>query len=90
MVYPRVSKLMMRKPIIVPALIGLAIGLAGWFTGGLSLGTGFVEARNMLTQGTEMEWYYAPIRMFVTALTLLSGIPGGLFDPSLSAGAGFG
>jgi H+/Cl- antiporter ClcA len=90
MVYPRVSKLMMRKPIIVPALIGLAIGLAGWFTGGLSLGTGFVEARNMLMQGTEMEWYYAPIRMFVTALTLLSGIPGGLFDPSLSAGAGFG
>lgn len=89
-VYPKVSALMLRKPIVVPAVIGGIIGLAGWMTGGLSLGTGFEEAQGMLMQGEEMAWYYAPIRMIATALTLLSGIPGGLFDPSLSAGAGFG
>ena len=89
-VYPKVSALMIRKPIIVPAVIGLIIGLAGWITGGSSLGTGFEEAQGMLMHGEEMAWYYAPIRMVATALTLLSGIPGGLFDPSLSAGAGFG
>ena len=42
------------------------------------------------SSGEELDWYYAPLRLFATALTLLSGIPGGLFDPSLSAGAGFG
>jgi len=89
-VYPKVSALMLRKPIVVPAIIGLIIGLAGWMTGGLSLGTGFEEAQSMLLHGEEMAWYYAPIRVVATALTLLSGIPGGLFDPSLSAGAGFG
>ena len=89
-VYPRVSKMMMRRPIVLPMSIGLAIGLIGWMSAGQTLGTGFVEAQDMLMRGQEMPWYYAPLRMAATALTLLSGIPGGLFDPSLSAGAGFG
>ena len=88
--YPRVSSLLIRRPIVAPLTIGLAIGFAAWLSGGSSLGTGFLEAQRMLTEGAEMSWYYAPLRLFVTALTLLSGIPGGLFDPSLSAGAGFG
>ena len=88
--YPRVMKVMMARPVLVPMGIGLVIGLLGWLSAGQTLGTGFIEAKNMLVQGEEMDWYYAPLRLFATALTLLSGIPGGLFDPSLSAGAGFG
>jgi H+/Cl- antiporter ClcA len=88
--YPRISTLMLRRPVVVPMSIGLAIGFIGWLSSGHSLGTGFVEAQSMLMQGEELAWYYAPLRMAATALTMLSGIPGGLFDPSLSAGAGFG
>ncbi len=88
--YPRVSSLLMRRPIVAPLTIGLIIGLAAWLSEGSSLGTGFLEAQQMLMHGEEMPWYYAPLRLVATALTLLSGIPGGLFDPSLSAGAGFG
>jgi len=83
-------KIMFRRPIVIPMGIGLSIGLIGWLSSGQTLGTGFLEAKNMLMYSEEMEWYYAPLRLLATALTLLSGIPGGLFDPSLSAGAGFG
>jgi H+/Cl- antiporter ClcA len=89
-VYPKVLKTMSRRPILVPMVLGLLIGFIGWLSSGLTLGTGYAEAQNMLIHGSEMQWYYAPLRMLATALTLLSGIPGGLFDPSLSAGAGFG
>ena len=89
-VYPRVSKIMLQRPIIVPMTIGLAIGFVGWLSSGQTLGTGFAEAQSMLMRGEEMPWHYAPLRVVATALTMLSGIPGGLFDPSLSAGAGFG
>jgi H+/Cl- antiporter ClcA len=89
-VYPIVMKIMFRRPIVIPMGIGLSIGLIGWLSSGQTLGTGFLEAKNMLMYSEEMEWYYAPLRLLATALTLLSGIPGGLFDPSLSAGAGFG
>jgi H+/Cl- antiporter ClcA len=88
--YPFVMKRMLRRPILVPMAIGLAIGLLGWVSSGQTLGTGFVEAKGMLVHGEQVEWYYAPLRLLATGLTLLSGIPGGLFDPSLSVGAGFG
>jgi H+/Cl- antiporter ClcA len=89
-VYPKVMKAMIRRPVLVPMVLGLCIGFIGWISAGQTLGTGYVEAQNMLMNGEEMSWYYAPLRLCATALTLLSGIPGGLFDPSLSAGAGFG
>jgi H+/Cl- antiporter ClcA len=88
--YPRFASLMNRRPVIAPMAIGLGIGFIAWLSSGSTLGTGFGEAQQMLMENKEMAWYYAPLRVVVTALTLLSGIPGGLFDPSLSAGAGFG
>jgi len=90
LVYPKISKMMMRRPIVMPMSIGLLIGFIGWLSAGQTLGTGFVETQNMLMHGEQVTWYYGPLRMIATALTLLSGIPGGLFDPTLSAGAGFG
>jgi H+/Cl- antiporter ClcA len=89
-VYPRSAALMNSRPVIAPMAIGLCIGFIAWLSAGSSLGTGFVEAQQMLMHDQEMPWHYAPLRIVATALTLLSGIPGGLFDPSLSAGAGFG
>ena len=89
-VYPVVSSLMKRRPVLVPLSIGLMIGGIGWLSQGQTLGTGFMQAQNMLVEGEQMEWYYPILRVGATALTLLSGIPGGLFDPTLSAGACFG
>jgi len=37
-----------------------------------------------------MPWWYAPAKATGSFFSLISGIPGGLFDPSLSVGAGLG
>tara|TARA_B100000959_G_scaffold285586_1_gene360822 strand:+ start:646 stop:1953 length:1308 start_codon:yes stop_codon:yes gene_type:complete len=88
--YPIASMCITKRPVLAPMSLGLCIGFLGWLTHGQSFGTGFVEAQEMLIHGEKMSWYYPIARVFATALTLLSGIPGGLFDPTLSAGACFG
>ena len=35
-------------------------------------------------------WYYPFTKAIANGIALISGVPGGLFDPSLSVGAGFG
>ncbi|HQS07345.1 MAG TPA: chloride channel protein, partial [Xanthobacteraceae bacterium] len=44
----------------------------------------------LLEQGITHPWWYAPIKLVTTLLSSAAGIPGGLFSPSLSVGAGFG
>ncbi len=69
---------------------GLALAVLSLLSGGFSLGSGFFQARQILIEGEVLPWYYGPVRMLATFATLASGVPGGLFDPTLSAGAGFG
>ncbi len=52
-------------------------------------GTGYEQARAVLS-GEETSPAFAPLKLITTALTMVSGIPGGLFSPSLSVGAGIG
>ncbi len=70
--------------------VGLLLGLIGLASGGLSYGSGYDHAQMILIDGQQLPWFYPFTRMLATFATLLSGIPGGLFDPTLSAGAGFG
>jgi hypothetical protein len=45
----------------------------------------------MAIDGTaDLPLWYAPAKLAATAVSTLSGIPGGLFAPSLSVGAGIG
>lgn len=44
----------------------------------------------MLMQGHQFPAYYPFTKAAGSFLSLISGIPGGLFDPSLSVGAGLG
>ncbi len=41
-------------------------------------------------EGGHLPWYFTPLKFIATAASTLSGIPGGLFAPSLSVGAGLG
>ncbi len=45
--------------------------------------------RWVIAQG-DYPWWYAPAKATGSFFSLISGIPGGLFDPSLSVGAGLG
>jgi H+/Cl- antiporter ClcA len=68
---------------------GLASAVIGIATGGITFGTGYEVARAALEGGTT-PWYFAPAKLAATLLAAFSGIPGGIFAPSLAVGAGFG
>ncbi|WP_457673257.1 chloride channel protein, partial [Thiolapillus sp.] len=77
-----------------PYLLALAIGLLlagiGLMSGGQTWGTGYSEAKTALMGiGVDFQGYPA-YKYLATLLSYWSGIPGGIFAPSLSIGAGLG
>ncbi|MDD5365204.1 MAG: chloride channel protein [Gallionellaceae bacterium] len=77
-------------PIRFAAGCGLAVALIGLVSDGLTYGTGYGEAKHLLAQDTVLPWHYGIDKFFATLVTFASGVPGGIFAPSLSIGAGLG
>ncbi len=75
---------------VTPLVIGGSLALLGWISGGDSYGSGYPQADAILMDGTQYPWHYPLLKAGASFFTLVSGIPGGLFDPSLSVGAGLG
>jgi H+/Cl- antiporter ClcA len=74
----------------VAASLGLALALVGLLSGGESYGGGYPQARAILIEGRGFPLWYPLAKGAGLFVSLISGIPGGLFDPSLSIGAGLG
>ena len=68
---------------------GLVVALCGLLSGGATYGTGY-EAARAAVEGHGMAGSFAGLKFLATAASSLSGIPGGLFAPSLAVGAGIG
>lgn len=78
------------RPALVAGSLGLALGAIGLLSEGLSYGSGYAEAKQMLIEGKDLPALFAPLIAAGNFVTLLSGVPGGLFDPSLTTGAALG
>ena len=63
--------------------------MLGFLSGGQTFGTGYLEAKN-LVDGGEASLLFPLYKLLATVVSYLSGIPGGVFAPSLSVGAGLG
>ena len=75
--------------ILFAALCGLGVALCGLVAGGIH-GTGYDEAA-ALVHGDRVATASFPLAKFAASLlSAVSGIPGGLFAPSLAVGAGIG
>jgi H+/Cl- antiporter ClcA len=74
---------------LIALACGLFVALLGVATGGATFGSGYDIARRAV-EGQEPAFWYWPAKLLATVATSVSGIPGGIFAPSLSAGAGFG
>lgn len=77
-----------RHPVAFATACGLIVALIG-IAGGLTWGTGYAPARALI-QGVDLPLWFAPSKFVATLATAISGIPGGIFAPSLATGAGFG
>jgi H+/Cl- antiporter ClcA len=86
----RVGVLMRERPVLFAALCGLALAIIGVVSGGTTYGTGYDEARRLVEGGEPLPVAYGLLKLVATIVSYLSGIPGGVFAPSLAVGAGFG
>jgi H+/Cl- antiporter ClcA len=86
----RVSAYRRAHPVRFAAFIGLAVAIIGMVTGGATFGAGANEVKDMLAGNAELSRVYTLLKLVVTWLTSWSGVPAGIFAPSLSIGASVG
>ncbi|HWK97578.1 MAG TPA: chloride channel protein [Pseudolabrys sp.] len=84
------GKLLKKRPLVLAGLCGLGVALCGLASGDLVYGTGYEQVKTALENGTPLPESFGLLKFAATALTAISGIPGGIFAPSLAVGAGIG
>ncbi len=78
-------------PIRFAFACGLLVALLGWLSSGMTFGTGYAEARELVQQEeTAPNDGFAPLKALATLVSYVAGIPAGIFAPSLAVGAGLG
>ncbi|HVW91577.1 MAG TPA: chloride channel protein [Devosia sp.] len=83
----RVGRHIGRYPVLFAAGCGLLVALCGLADHGSIFGTGYAQTREILA-GHWSGLGFGPLKWLATALSSISGIPGGIFSPSLAVGAG--
>ena len=79
-----------RSVIGVAFLCGIVISILGYISDGDTFGTGYQQAKAILLKSEEMDPLFPFLKMIATTMTVFSGIPSGIFVPSIATGAGFG
>ncbi len=76
------------KPVLYAMFIGLAVAALGVLTHGQTWGSGYDQARHLLEGQQSVGAFYALTKWLAMVISYMSGMPGGLFSPSLAIGAG--
>ncbi|MGH8459981.1 MAG: chloride channel protein [Stenotrophobium sp.] len=77
-------------PVALAFGLGCIIAMIGLLSHGSTYGTGYQEARDLLMTGHAPQLLFPIYKLLATLLSYLTGIPGGIFSPSISTGAGLG
>ncbi len=86
----RIGAWIKRQPIAFAVLCGFGVALCGMASGDTTFGTGYEQIKSVLADGTSLPWSFGLLKLAATTLTSISGIPGGIFSPSLAIGGGIG
>jgi H+/Cl- antiporter ClcA len=86
----RAGVFVMRRPVLFAALCGLVLAILGTVSGGTTYGTGYAQARSVVEGHAALPAMFPVLKLAATVVSYVSGIPGGIFAPSLAVGAGIG
>jgi H+/Cl- antiporter ClcA len=86
----RVGAILKQHPVAFAALCGLVVAVCGLISGGAVFGTGYIQARALVQGHDAVPGTYGILKLIATVVSSISGIPGGIFAPSLAVGAGLG
>jgi H+/Cl- antiporter ClcA len=85
-----IGVVMKERPVLTAAGCGLILALLGLASSNMIYGSGYAEAKQILSGTDTLPESYGLLKMAATLVSYVSGIPGGIMAPSLSTGAGFG
>jgi H+/Cl- antiporter ClcA len=86
----RFGRALKANPIPFALACGLAVALCGIASGDTIYGTGYAQVKTALEGGTPLNGDFGLFKFLATTFSTVSGIPGGIFSPSLAVGAGLG
>lgn len=86
----RMNRLRARFPLRFAACGALVVAVIGLATGGATFGAGSEAVKHMLAGEADVPAFYVTLKFIATWLSAWVGVPGGIFAPSLSIGAGVG
>jgi H+/Cl- antiporter ClcA len=77
------------RTLFVAGTCGFLVAMIGLWSDGLTFGTGYSQAK-LAVEGTPLPLFFFVEKLLAGLFSMISGIPGGLFAPSLAVGAGLG
>jgi H+/Cl- antiporter ClcA len=77
-------------PVVFAGACGLLVAVIGVVTRGATFGSGYAATRAMLDETQSAPVIYVLLKFVATWVTAWSGVPAGIFAPSLAIGAGLG
>jgi H+/Cl- antiporter ClcA len=86
----KLGALIKSHPMAFAFACGLGVALCGLGSGHTIYGTGYQQVKGMLDSGTLVPESFGFFKFLATVLSSISGMPGGIFSPSLAVGAGIG
>ncbi|MEO5614320.1 MAG: chloride channel protein, partial [Cypionkella sp.] len=78
-----------KRMVLLAGLCGFCVAVIGIVSGGQTFGTSYDQARSAV-EGHATPLLFFLEKLIASFLSMMSGIPGGIFAPSLAIGAGLG
>ncbi|WP_024520107.1 chloride channel protein [Bradyrhizobium sp. Tv2a-2] len=79
-----------RNSLVFALACGFAVAICGLISGDTIYGTGYSQVKTALESGSPLPTDFGLLKFLATTFAAISGIPGGIFAPSLAIGAGIG
>ncbi len=86
----RISRWRRRRPLRFAAACGLAVAIIGIVSGQATAGAGCASTHGLLDAQGDVPAFYTLLKFCATWISAWSGVPAGVFAPSLAIGAGIG